>query len=246
MSLTTNKDEKTAEKIAVSTNENYYLINDENGIKKMNGNNILPFFEIKKNKNKVFHSFFSGSTGSGKSYLARKLIEQIKPALVFVFSSVDDGDFDNIPNVKSVKVDLIKIMDENKLDINGIYDLIPNGSICIFDDILSFGLKLSKPYIELRLMLLQKGRHKQVSCFVIEQMALGGNSKGSREVLLNCQYFFCFPRSNFNSFEKLSKIYLGLTKQQIAYLRKLDSRYVMINKAYPSYYISSKEVGILN
>jgi hypothetical protein len=109
---------------------------------------------------------------------------------------------------------------------------------------MSFGTKLSLPYLELRMIMLQKARHKKQSVFVAEQTAQAGNAKGSREVLLNCQYFYCFPRNNFRAFNNLAKIYLGLTEKQIEHMKTLG-RYVMINKNYPGYYVSDKEVCIL-
>jgi len=243
MSITTTKTKDT-EEIAESPTKKYYITENENaGESQITGEKILPAFDMKKKK--VFHCFFSGATGSGKSYLARKCIEQIKPKFVFIFSSIDDGDYDNIKGVRTVKVDLNKIMLEQKLDIHAIYETMPDNCISVFDDIISFGAKLAKPYIELRLILLQKGRHRGQSVFVCEQQSMSGNAKGSREVLLNCSRFFCFPRSNFNSFQKLAKNYLGLNEEQIQKCKSLG-RWIMINKNYPSYYVSEKEVGIFN
>lgn len=243
MSITTTK-AKDTEEIAHSPTTKYYITENDNlGEKQVNSNNILPSFDMKKKK--VYHCLYSGSTGSGKSYLARKCIEIIKPKFIFIFSSIDDGDYDNIKNVKSIHVDLNQIMQQQKLDIHQIYETIPDDCICIFDDIISFGAKMAKPYIELRLILLQKGRHRGQSVFVCEQQAMAGNQKGAREVLLNCSRFFCFPKSNFNSFQKLAKNYLGLNEEQIKKCKSLG-RWVMIHKNYPSYYVSEKEVGVFD
>ena len=82
-------------------------------------------------------------------------------------------------------------------------------------------------------------------CAVFEQTAQAQNAKGSREVLLNCQYFYCFPKNNFRAFNNLATLYLGLDKKQIEKMKNLKSRYVMINKNYPSFYVSSVECGML-
>ena len=235
---------KDSEQIATTPETDYFITENEKlGEMSIAGDKILPAFDMKKKK--VFHCLFSGSTGSGKSYLARKCIEQIKPKFVFIFSSIDDGDYDNIKGVKTIHVDLHELMQTQKLDIHQIYETVPDDCICIFDDIISFGTKMAKPYIELRLILLQKGRHRGQSVFVCEQQAMAGNQKSAREVLLNCSRFFCFPRSNFNSFQKLAKQYLGLNEEQIKKCKSLG-RWVMINKNYPSYYVSEKEVGVFN
>jgi len=240
--LTTRK--KDSELIATSPETNFFITEDENaGQLSITGSKIMPAFDMTKKK--VFHCFFSGATGSGKSYLARKCIEQIKPKFVFVFSSVDDGDYDNIKGVKTIHVDLNDIIQKQHLDIHQIYETVPDDCICIFDDIVSFGQKLAKPYIELRMILLQKGRHRGQSVFVCEQQAMAGNQKGAREVLLNCSRFFCFPKSNFNSFQKLAKQYLGLNDEQINKCKTLG-RWVCINKNFPQWICSEKEVLVFN
>lgn len=241
MSLQTRKT-KTNEKIAVSAGRDVYLDNDENtGETEIAGSDFLPFFDMSKKQG--IRCLFSGSTGSGKSYMARKAIEQIKPKKVYVFSSIDDGDYDNL-KCDVMKVDLNALIAKTGCNIHDIYEQMEDGCLAVFDDILSFGTKLSKPYLELRLIMLQKSRHRKQSVFVVEQTAQAGNAKGAREVLLNCQYFYCFPRNNFRAFNNLAKIYLGLNEKQIEHMKSLG-RYVMINKNYPGYYVSSKEVGII-
>jgi hypothetical protein len=218
------------------TNENH------NGETIISGKDYLPFFDMKDHKGGI-RALFSGSTGSGKTYMAEKLIECIKPSVIYVFSSIDDGDYSKYKNVQ--RFDLNELIANTGLDIHTIYEYMEPNCVAIFDDIVSFGSKLAKPYIELRLIMLQKSRHKGQSVFICEQSALAGMAKGAREVLLNCQYFYCFPKSNFNSFNKLATNYLGLDKKQIEKLKNLKSRYVMINKNAPSYYISSVECGML-
>jgi hypothetical protein len=243
MSLITNNKNKKAYQIAKGTKLDVFLDPDEeaNGDKIIKGNKIMPFFDMSKNDG--IRCLLSGSTGSGKSYMCRKAIEQINPKKVYIFSSVDDGDYDNLP-CEVMKVDLNQIISRTGMDIHQIYECMEDKCVAVFDDIMSFGNKMSKPYLELRLIMLQKSRHKKQSVFVCEQTAQAGNAKGSREVLLNCQYFYCFPRNNFRAFNNLAKIYLGLTEKQIEHMKTLG-RYVMINKNYPSYYVSNNEVAMI-
>lgn len=241
MSLTTKKS-KTLEKIAYSPARDVYLNEDENaGEKVIHGEDFMPFFDMKRKQG--IRALFSGGTGSGKTYLAKKTIEQIKPKKVYIFSSIDDGDYDDL-NTEVMHVDLHALMEMTGADIHTIYEQLEDGCVCVFDDVLSFGTKLAKPYLELRLILLQKARHKSISVLVVEQQAQAGNTKGAREILLNCQYFFVFPRNNFRAFKNLGKIYLGLADKQMEHMKTLG-RYVMINKNYPAYYVSAKEVGMI-
>ena len=243
MTLTTKK-AKDNIKIATSSGKDIYITpeDDNSGDNIITGSKIMPFFDMSKHQG--IRVFLSGGTGSGKSYMTRKAIEQIKPKKVYIFSSIDDGDYDNIKGCEVMKVDLIQLMEKTRMGIHDIYEYMEPNCVAVFDDIMSFGTKISKPYLELRLIMLQKSRHRNQSVFVVEQTSQSGNSKGSREVLLNCQYFYCFPRNNFRSFTNLAKIYLGLDDKQIQHMKTLG-RYIMINKNYPSYYVSDKEVGMV-
>lgn len=243
MSLETNEN-KYNYQIATGKNQNIYLNtkeNNETGDEIINGSDIMPYFDMKHHKGGI-RMLLSGGTGSGKSYMCKSIIKQIKPKRVYLFSSLSDGDYNDVKHLD--QIDLIEILNNNPgITPHDIFERMEAGCICIFDDIVSFGLKLSKPYLELRQICLQKGRHKGMSVFVCEQQAQMANK--SRDVLLNCQYYCCFPRNNYRAFNSLASNYLGLTKDKIEYLRKLKSRYVLFNKNYPAFYISSVECGML-
>jgi len=231
--------------IATGKGKNIYLNNtddnNETGNETINGSDIMPYFDIKHHKGGI-RMLLSGGTGSGKSYMCKQIIKQIKPKRNYLFSSLTDGDYADVKNLE--QIDLIDLLNNNpNYGIHDIFEMMEPSCCCIFDDIMSFGNKMSKPYLELRQICMQKGRHKAMSVFVCEQQAQMANK--SRDVLLNCQYFCCFPRNNFKAFNSLATNYLGLTKNKIEYLRLLKSRYVMFNKNYPAYYVSSVEVGML-
>ncbi len=95
----------------------------------------------------------------------------------------------------------------------------------------------------MRLIALQKGRHRNISVIIVEQQAQTGNSY--REVLLNCNYFILFPKNNYRSFNSIATNYLGLQKKTIQQLSDLNTRYLFISKNYPAYYVSSNKIGLL-
>jgi len=243
MSLET-KENKNNYLIATGKNTNIYLNTKEdyeNGEELIKCSEIMPYFDMKHHKGGI-RMLLSGGTGSGKSYMCKQIIKQIKPKRVYLFSSLWDGDYDDVKHLE--QIDLIKLLDRNpNYTTHDIFEMMEPGCVCIFDDIMSFGNKLSKYYLELRQICMQKGRHKGMSIFVCEQQAQVGNK--SRDVLLNCQYYCNFPRNNFKSFNSLATNYLGLGKDKIEYLRKLKSRYVLFNKNYPAYYVCAIEVGML-
>ena len=218
-----------------------YLSESEEFENTIKTTNAMPTFDMEKLK--CLRMLISGSSGSGKTYMAEEVLHQLNPKIVYLFSSIEDDDYKDF-NVR--RIDLNYILNTNKdLNVHDIYEMIEPKTVAIFDDIVSFGTKLSKPYLELRLLMLQKGRHKQQSVLVVEQQANAGNQKGSREVLLNCNYFIMFPKNNFRSFTSISKQYLGIPNKKIEYLQTLKTRYIMISKNYPAYYVSSPEIGML-
>lgn len=241
MSLSVSKT-KNSIKIAESGNKSVYMDNkNENGMKEINGNNFLPYIDMKDYPGGV-RIFYSGGTGSGKTYLCTKILQQIKPKHLYLFSSIDDDDYKEFKNMK--RIDLNEILENNpELDIHQVYEYIEKDAVCIFDDIVSFGTKLSKPYLELRSILLTKGRHKGQSTFVIEQQ--GQNYNKTRDVLLNSQFFVMFPKNNYRSFKSMASNYLGLMKNDIENIRNLPGRYVFINKHYPMYVVSEKEIRMI-
>jgi len=241
MSLTTNHKLKNTTQIASGDKNDVYMDeNNDSYEKTIDIKNGLPYFDMKKLKS--IRVLISGSSGSGKTYLCEKILEQIDPVIVYLFSSINDDDYKKF-NVK--RIDLNKIIEKTPMSINDIYELIENDAIVIFDDVISFGSKQAKPYLELRLLCLTKGRHKNISTIIVEQQAQAGNSKGAREILLNCSYFVMFPRNNFRSFKAITTQYLGLEKQTIEYLKSINSRYILLSKNHPAYYVSGVECGMI-
>ena len=86
------------------------------------------------------------------------------------------NDYDNFCK-KLLHVDIIEFMNNNPN--TDIYDVLMPDSLCIFDDTLAYGQK-AKPYITLRSQVLATGRHKNISCFVIEQQSR--NAHKTRDV----------------------------------------------------------------
>lgn len=199
---------------------------------------LIPFFDLKKKKS--IRIFISGSTGSGKTYLCERILETTfkKSPQIYLFSAIEDEDYTKIKNL--LRVDIEDILSQNR-DLN-IYELLMPDSVCIFDDILSFPDKTAKLYLKLRTQCLSIGRHKNISTICIEQQPR--NYTKSRDVLLNSEVYIFFPKSSYMPFEKTCKEYLGLTKDKIEELGS-NSRYVSINKVYPSYAVRESNINIL-
>ena len=170
-----------------------------------------------------------------------KCIEIIKPKKVYVFSSIDDGDYDNL-KCDVMKVDLNSLILQTGCNVHDIYEQMEDKCLAVFDDILSFDNKILKLYIKLRQQCLAVGRHKGLSTICIEQQAR--NREKTRDVLLNSEIFIFFPKASFVSFQKTASEYLGLNKEQINKLKE-NSRYVSIDKRFPSYAVREHNIDLL-
>ena len=51
---------------------------------------------------------------------------------------------------------------------------------------------------------------------------------------------------NYKQVENLLKVYMGLDKQKCILIKNQPSRWVLLSKAFPSYFVSQHSIGILN
>ena len=205
--------------------------------KKTDPTGLIPFIDIPKIKS--IRIFISGSTGSGKTYLCEQILKTSfnKAPNIYLFSSVNDDykDFDNLLHVD------IEDFNKGNPDVD-IYTVLEPGSVCIFDDILSFSDKTLKLYMKLRSQCLATGRHKQLSTICIEQQPR--NFIKSRDVLLNSEAYCFFPRASYLPYYKTCIDHIGLSKVDIEKYGK-DTRWVFINKTFPSYIVRQYNVDMI-
>ena len=167
---------------------------------------LILYFDIQKIKS--IRVFISGSTGSGKTYLCEQILKTSfnKAPNIYLFSSVND-DYKDFKNLLHVYIE-----DFNKGNPNtDIYDALEPGSVCIFDDILSFSDKTLKLYLKLRSQCLATGRHKQLSTISIEQQPRA--LLKSRDVLLNSEMYIFFPKSSYLPSFKTAHEHIGMSKK---------------------------------
>ena len=236
----TNKPKKESNYIYLDKDDDIEASQSERHIsidKKTDPTGIIPFIDIPKIKS--IRIFISGSTGSGKTYLCEQILKSSfnKAPNIYLFSSVNDDykKFDNLLHVD------IEQFNKSNADVD-IYDALEPGSVCIFDDILSFGDKTLKLYLKLRSQCLATGRHKQISTICIEQQPR--NFIKSRDVLLNSEAYCFFPRASYLPYYKTCIDHIGMSKIDIEKFGK-DSRWVFINKTYPSYVVRQYNIDLI-
>jgi len=186
--------------------------------------------------------FVSGSTGSGKSHYISELLKYNKPKHIFIMSPVyDDPAFKKL-KPEPVHLDLLSFYDEFEKEFE-IEDLPPD-SVVIIDDIDTD--KNAKMYQNIKVQLLERGRHLKVSSIVVSHQALGGNVKHARTQLLESIFYVIFPKANKSFAENLLQRYvIGKNQKKIDEILDVDSRAILIKKSYPQYYIGEHTVGTM-
>ena len=207
-----------------------------------------PFLELKLGENETFLPicdpekersvlYITGMSGSGKSYFTADWIKRYKQIYpknnVYLLSSLDQDDsIDKIKDLYRIKLNEFV---EDKWTIDDLKD-----SCIIFDDTDCVTDKNIKKEIDLLLnSVLQTGRHTSTSVIFTSHLATCG--KDSRMILAEAHSVVLFPMTmGARNLKYICESYFGLDANEIKKLKKLDGRWVMINRTYPKSILSEK------
>jgi adenosyl cobinamide kinase/adenosyl cobinamide phosphate guanylyltransferase len=188
--------------------------------------------------------FITGPAGSGKSWFASSVLQQwtkLHPkGEIFLFSQLfDDPILDKLKNLHRVDVNTLL---EEPIDV---YD-IPEGSFVIFDDVDSIPNKKILEQVEaLENSIHQVGRKLHIN--IIRTSHLSADGRKTRMVLSECQYIVVYPSSgSWHQIQYVLKTYVGLSNQDLAKIKSLRSRWVMISKQAPQYVLSEHECYLVS
>jgi energy-coupling factor transporter ATP-binding protein EcfA2 len=188
--------------------------------------------------------YITGASGSGKSYFAKKFIDQYKQIYpkreIYLFSSLtDDSSIDKIKNLRRIKLTAEFLHDD--IEAKDFKD-----SLVIFDDTDCIVDKKMKIKINGILnMILDTGRHFNISCIYTSHVACAGND--TKRILNEAHSITIFPHGlGGRSMKYLLENYLGLDKDQVKRIKKLGSRWVSILKTFPMIVLSEKEAFVMN
>jgi hypothetical protein len=188
--------------------------------------------------------YITGASGSGKSYFAKKFIDQYKQIYpkreIYLFSSLtDDSSIDKIKNLRRIKLTAEFLHDD--IEAKDFKD-----SLVIFDDTDCIVDKKMKIKINGILnMILETGRHFNISCIYTSHVACAGND--TKRILNEAHSITIFPHGlGGRSMKYLLENYLGLDKDQVKRIKKLGSRWVSILKTFPMIVLSEKEAFVMN
>ena len=176
--------------------------------------------------------YISGASGSGKSYVCKRYIEQYHKAFpkrnVYVFSSLaDDPTLDKLKYLKRIKIKEEKFL---SLDLTA-EDF--KESLVLFDDTDC----ISNKKIALKLMnildsILDCGRHFAVSLLYTSHILCNGVK--TKHILGEAHKYVIYPlTASKKHLHYLLETYLGFDKEQIKRLVELDGRPKTICKTYP-------------
>jgi hypothetical protein len=116
-------------------------------------------------------------------------------------------------------------------------------SICLFDDWES-GDKTSRDGLQKLLVgLLMRGRKLNIHVVCIIHTTLQANF--SRDLHFESRFTVLFPRYQIRTTNSYLTNYMGFEKDQLAKIKKMNTRYIYISKMIPQYIISEDTIMLL-
>jgi len=188
--------------------------------------------------------YVSGMSGAGKSYFCRKYIEEYhkkyKKRDVFVFSSLDDcPTLDKLKYLKRIKINSESFLDK-PLTAEDFKD-----SLVLFDDVdVILNKHIKAKVMDIMNSILQIGRHFKCTCLVTSHNATAG--KETKVILNEAHSIVLFPKCSGNkTLFYIGDQYLGLDKDEIKNLKKIQGRFVCIVRKHPRCIFSLKKCTMI-
>lgn len=188
--------------------------------------------------------YITAPSGSGKSYYTKEYISQFHKMYpkreVFIFSSLDsDTTLDKLKYIKRIKIKNPEFIDA-EITASDFKDML-----VVFDDCDVLSNKLIKKKVFTILNeILETGRHFNTSVVFTSHNATMGND--TKRILNEAHSVTIFPKNMGGKTSRyLLDQYLGLDKEEIKRLKKLQGRWVTVVKCYPMVVLSEKEVFVL-
>ena len=189
--------------------------------------------------------YIFGQSGSGKSYYVYLYALNYKKCYpknpIYVFSTLE-SDKEGLDKIKGIK--RIKLNKEFTDDIMIPTDEFKN-SLIIFDDVDNISDKPLKKKVWAYLnTFLQTGRHFNISLAITFHVSAGGNE--TKMIINEATSITWFPATiGGRNLKYMLDSYLGLDKEQIKKIKKLESRWITIIKSYPKVILSEKTAYVL-
>lgn len=185
--------------------------------------------------------YISGNSGCGKTYFAKQFAKKYKQLYnnreVFLFCRKDDD-----ISLDDIKPTRILINDEfMEPDTKFNYKVFKN-SLVIFDDIENIGNKEEKKKIlNIAEQILNMGRSLNISIIMISHILM--NNKTTKAILSECNKVVLFPYSgsHYHYIEYLNR-YIGLSRKHAKKLLSENSRWMVIFRNCPQFFMFEKKI----
>lgn len=196
--------------------------------------------------------YITGKSGSGKSTFVNDFANEVLKLLpdysVVLFSRyADDAAFNDRVKKNLIKIPLDDKLCEEKINIER--DIKQDGSIVIFDDIDNSGNKKCEVYVKsLRDELLKNYRshtENEKSAYVLVTNHNTTDYRDTRIVLQEADFIVLYGSSGRYQNEYCMRKYIGLGKQEIDKILRLNSRWVAIHQSIPRYVAYEKGVMVI-
>lgn len=199
----------------------------------------LPF--IPENQNLRY--FITGQSGCGKSTLVSMLLKnyvKLYPKQeIFLFSAKNhDPALDDDKLLKNkIKRGELETIDELEVD-----DL--SNSIVVFDDASTLNPKVQKNIDRLQDEINKRGRSIGIDIMNVNDVLAGGAS--TKKKFLHANYLGFFPHTGGNKNEIIYTLNkkMGMEMDKVNEMFNVNSRYVLLHKNYPNFFISSDKIKI--
>ncbi len=209
-------------------------------------------------------SYFTGRSGSGKTYQAGLLAQEYKklfPNRRIIYISPQKLERDDVllklnplvgecagPNAYTNWVDPeTRFQIEGGEDKNGKQIKSPfDKSLVIIDDLEGLNDKKVKAGLDNFISsILHTGRHRSISVCFLKHLSTTG--KDTKSILNESHYITIFPMANSpSSVDYLLKTYVGLDKEKLKYIKDLRTRWITFHLNNPGFLLTEKELKIFN
>ena len=192
------------------------------------------------NKREVF--YIAGASGSGKSYIAKGILEYYKKIFpereCYLLSKLnEDSTLDKLSFLK--RLDIQSFIDDYPEDLEDFRDC----AIC-FDDYDTFTGAHEKTVHKLIDDLATMGRHTNTTMLCLSHYLM--NHKKTRLLLNEATHLVVYPMAtSHHALGYLLKTHLGLNREELKDLKRLG-RWVCLYKHYPQWLLSKQHAQLLN
>jgi predicted kinase len=183
--------------------------------------------------------YITGASGSGKTTFTAGYIKEYKKTYkkneIYVFSALKEDETLDKLGIQRVKVGNNLIEDPLTID-----DF--KNSLVIFDDIdVISDKKVREEVYKILNAILECGRHEKISCINTNHLPTAKNE--TRRILNEAHAIVYFPHSgSVRGINYLLTDYVGLTKEDIAVIKGMKSRWCCIFKNYPQIAMTERQL----